>query len=82
MASLPRPRGRLPKPRDPFAPVPSPTKKAASSGSGRPRGRPPKKAKTAASSAPTVARREGEEGLLRSSRLSRQLGVEFSSAQS
>ncbi|XP_050254942.1 HMG-Y-related protein A-like [Quercus robur] len=55
VASPPRPRGRPPKPRDPFAPVPSPTKKAASSGSRRPRGRPPKKAKTAASSAPAVA---------------------------
>lgn len=43
VASSPRPRGRPPKARDPFAPPPEAKAKPASSG--RPRGRPPKKAK-------------------------------------
>ncbi|XP_052205275.1 HMG-Y-related protein B-like [Diospyros lotus] len=43
----PRPRGRPPKSRDPLGPPSPPKKKPPSSGTGRKRGRPPKKAKTA-----------------------------------
>ncbi|KAF5735365.1 HMG-Y-related protein B-like [Tripterygium wilfordii] len=43
------PRSRPRKPRDPFAPAPPAKPKSSSSGTGRPRGRPPKRAKTAAS---------------------------------
>ncbi|XWS34468.1 hypothetical protein CRYUN_Cryun21dG0041000 [Craigia yunnanensis] len=48
VVSPPRPRGRPPKPKDPFAP-PKPKITAAT---GRPRGRPAKKAKTATTAAP------------------------------
>uniref|UniRef100_A0A5B7ABD1 H15 domain-containing protein n=1 Tax=Davidia involucrata TaxID=16924 RepID=A0A5B7ABD1_DAVIN len=55
----PRPRGRPPKPRDPLAPPPPPKEKGPSAGSGRSRGRPPKKAKKTAAPASGATRGRG-----------------------
>ncbi|XP_004309862.1 PREDICTED: HMG-Y-related protein A-like [Fragaria vesca subsp. vesca] len=50
VSSPPRPRDRPPKAKDPFFPTPIVQSSTSGGGSGRPRGHPPKKAKTAPAS--------------------------------